>query len=143
MNKFDALFKLIVPALFLLFWALGQVLNKEVRPAPRPPVEPGRDPKPLWPPPPPANRPEEIVILDRPARPAAGTARPGLQERGRRTTPRKPAPASTTPPRTEPSRPRPPLEALDGASARREHARARVPPSPARRTRSRRRCARP
>jgi hypothetical protein len=118
-NQLEILAKLIIPALFLLAWALNQVLNKEA-PAPpagplprRPPgglppaPMPGQRPAPrevIWqetaPPPPrrePMAGPDEIIILGsetRPARPA-----PVVPVRRRRPRSAPPAPPKPEPPK--------------------------------------------
>lgn len=124
MNNNELLIRLIIPALFLLAWALNQVMNKDARPEPpqRGPLpDPFRNRLPpaqrpaggtfverferTAPPPPrpsPMMRPgEEIVIVEtetRPLRPpSAATATPTPSRPGRRNrNPRRPQPA--TPP---------------------------------------------
>jgi hypothetical protein len=106
MRNLDALFKLVVPAIFLLFWALGQVLNKEIKPPLRPmpgPPPGGRDPagEPFRPPAPPASpqparpaRPPEILILEtRSTEPPRG----GRSRRTARSKPAAPAPPAPAP----------------------------------------------
>lgn len=72
-NNVELLIRLIIPALFLLAWALNQVLNKEVRPAP-PPRGPVPDPfrNRL----PPAQRPAAGTLLERLERTAPPPPRP-------------------------------------------------------------------
>ena len=129
MRNMDALFKLVVPAIFLLFWALGQVLNKEVKPPPRPipgpppPLPPGgQNPvaEPFRPPAP--ARPPEILILE--TRTGNEPTRPGRSRRGTRARPPAPAPAA----------PRPGLVTLsaklDAPAPAATHEAARVAPVP-------------
>jgi hypothetical protein len=127
-NELEILAKLIIPALFLIAWALNQVLNKEAQqppagPLPRrppgglPPAPmPGQRPAPrevIWqesPPPPPRREPmagpDEIIILGSETKPLRPS--PAVPVRRRRSRSAPPAPPKPEPPRPAISAARPP-----------------------------------
>jgi hypothetical protein len=72
-NNADTLFKLLVPAIFLILWALNQLFNKEGTPAEAPRAGGGLGPRPTFPPRPTPNYAEAPV--------AAGYNRPRNDDR--------------------------------------------------------------
>ena len=94
-------FKIILPLILLVFWALSQILGREVRQPPRPVPRglpgggPPREPlQSLWPPEPargPANKAPDILILDEPARRPRSAAAASLERSAPSVRPRRAA----------------------------------------------------